>query len=165
MFTKKITTISLFIFWAVVVSLLTAGFVFYQDKKIGNSVVNQVAGSVNQTEQLGKIILDTVEIAKHNLATDCWVIVRGKIYNVTSFASLHSGGDAAIVYNCGKDGTVAYDTKGGNGQHKAGDINILANYYMGDLGQSVNLQTVQQNMQNINNIKNNNIKNYEEYDD
>lgn len=44
------------------------------------------------------------EIAKHNTASDCWVIYKGNYYNVTSYVSRHEGG--AAVFNdktCGQD--------------------------------------------------------------
>lgn len=145
---KNLTTISLFIFWAVVVATLTAGLVFYQNNKTNN----QVAGNTQNNGTSLQVTLNLAEVAKHNLASDCWVIVNDKVYNLTSFASLHSGGSTAIDYNCGKDGTMAYNTKGGSGAHRQGDLNILANYYVGDLGQTVTQQTIQQNLQKINSV-------------
>ncbi|KAI3626686.1 4-hydroxysphinganine ceramide fatty acyl 2-hydroxylase [Malassezia furfur] len=45
------------------------------------------------------------EIAKHNKASDCWVVVKGKVYNVTDFLEDHPGGDDLILEHAGKDVT------------------------------------------------------------
>jgi len=37
------------------------------------------------------------EVATHASATDCWVIVRGGVYDVTSFVPKHPGGNMIYV--------------------------------------------------------------------
>jgi len=154
---KKITAASLFVFWAVVVSILVAGLLFYQKNNIvlnntgQNPGQNQVAGLGSQVAgTAGSIVLNSAEAAKHNSQQDCWVIVYNKIYNLTGFSSFHSGGAGAIAPYCGKDGTAAFETKDGQGSHRQGDISILANYYVGDLNQTASQQAIQQNFQNTN---------------
>ena len=36
------------------------------------------------------------DVSKHSTADDCWVIVHGKVYDVTSFVPRHPGG--AMIY-------------------------------------------------------------------
>ncbi|KAF9786874.1 FMN-dependent dehydrogenase-domain-containing protein [Thelephora terrestris] len=48
------------------------------------------------------------EIAKHNAASDCWVIIDNKVYDVTEFLSLHPGGEQIILKYAGRDATAAY---------------------------------------------------------
>ena len=81
--------------------------------------------------------LNMQEIAKHNSASNCWMVINNKVYNLTSFINYHSGGAGNILPYCGKDGTNAFNTKDGQGSHRSGDINIMSNYYIGDLTQKI----------------------------
>merc|ERR1719210_2178685 len=40
---------------------------------------------------------------------DCWVILHGRVLNVTSFLSQHPGGELAILTFAGKDATAEFD--------------------------------------------------------
>ena len=132
---KKSVTVSLFIFWAVVAAILTAGLVFYQKNNNQAIYQNNQPSQNNGSPAAAANVLSSSEIAKHNSANDCYVIVDSKVYNLTDFLNYHSGGSAAILPYCGKDGTNAFNTKDGRGAHRSGDLNILASYYVGDLGQ------------------------------
>lgn len=45
------------------------------------------------------------EVKKHNTAEDCWVIVDGKVYNVTAWVKRHPGGELLILLVAGMDVT------------------------------------------------------------
>merc|ERR1719330_724109 len=49
------------------------------------------------------------EVAKHSSKGDCWVILDGKVLNVTNFLSQHPGGELAILTFAGKDATAEFD--------------------------------------------------------
>ncbi|MCJ1243173.1 Cytochrome b2, mitochondrial precursor [Trapelia coarctata] len=49
------------------------------------------------------------EVAKHNNAKSCWVIIHGKAYDVTEFMPEHPGGSKIILKYAGKDATETYD--------------------------------------------------------
>ena len=73
---KNLTTISLFIFGVVAISILTAGLVFNQNKKDGQIAGLQsstiVQDTLKQNTSLGKsLILSAQEVAKHNKQSDC----------------------------------------------------------------------------------------------
>ncbi|GIK02596.1 hypothetical protein Aspvir_006652 [Aspergillus viridinutans] len=57
---------------------------------------------------MGKIF-DAAEVAKHNTPDSCWVILYGKVYDVTDFLSEHPGGARIILKLAGKDATEEYD--------------------------------------------------------
>ena len=73
------------------------------------------------------------QVAAHNTQSDCWVSIDGKVYNLSTFISQHSGGQSAIIGVCGKDGTSAFNS----GPHTGTTINALATFLLGDLSATV----------------------------
>ncbi|MFA6296780.1 MAG: cytochrome b5-like heme/steroid binding domain-containing protein [Patescibacteria group bacterium] len=75
------------------------------------------------------------EISKHNKATDCWMLISGKVYDVTSyFGGQHPSGDGSMLPYCGIDATEGFSTKGNIGEdHKVRSYDLLTEYYIGDL--------------------------------
>ncbi|KAI5794370.1 FMN-dependent dehydrogenase-domain-containing protein [Peziza echinospora] len=53
--------------------------------------------------------LTGLEVAKHNTAESCWVIVHGKAYDVTEFLPEHPGGSKIILKYAGKDATEEFE--------------------------------------------------------
>ena len=52
--------------------------------------------------------LTAAEVSKHDSASDCWSIVQGKVYDLTSFVSRHPGGQGEIKDICGRDGSSSF---------------------------------------------------------
>lgn len=76
--------------------------------------------------QPNKYILS--EVAKHNNANDCWVVIDSKIYNLTTYIPQHPKGPEAVIRNCGKDGTSIFDLK-----HSPDKKQYLTPYFVTDL--------------------------------
>ena len=50
------------------------------------------------------------QLAKHNTATDAWIAVEGKVYDVTKYSPIHPGGKK-INLGWGKDGTDLFSRR------------------------------------------------------
>ncbi|MCJ1477371.1 hypothetical protein MMC13_006042 [Lambiella insularis] len=53
--------------------------------------------------------LNAAEVAKHNTAGSCWVILYGNVYDVTNFLPQHPGGSKIILQLAGQNATAEYD--------------------------------------------------------
>ncbi|KAJ6575256.1 FMN-dependent dehydrogenase-domain-containing protein [Mycena capillaripes] len=49
------------------------------------------------------------QVAAHNSPTDCWVIIKNSVYDVTDFLQEHPGGAKIILKYAGRDATSAYE--------------------------------------------------------
>lgn len=86
------------------------------------------------------ISLTAAEVGTHNTLQNCWLIISGKVYDVTRYISNHPGGVSAITNTCGTDATQAFQSKGGKGSnHSSGAYSQLNGYLIGTLGSSVNI--------------------------
>lgn len=47
------------------------------------------------------------DVAKHNVKADCWIVIDGAVYNITTWFSRHPGGNAPVKY-CGKDASAIF---------------------------------------------------------
>jgi len=44
--------------------------------------------------------LSKTEVSRHNSSADAWIIVDGKVYDVTTYVDLHPGGRLTAVLRC-----------------------------------------------------------------
>ncbi|KAG1346484.1 cytochrome B5-like protein [Cocos nucifera] len=68
------------------------------------------------------------EVSLHNKRDDCWIIVKGKVYDVTPYVEEHPGGDA-ILNNAGGDSTEGFFGP----QHATRVFDMVDEFYIGDL--------------------------------
>jgi len=149
-------------------SMLDAYYLGNLNQTIGSNNANNTIASVSKTTpkivtpvktvvnnpviaQAGNIVLDMTEIAKHNSSSDCYMLISGKVYDITSFFGSHPGGNSVMAATCGTDATDAYMTKDPNATSTAGGRNhsanaksMLAQYFIGNLNQSIGQQAVTQ---------------------
>ncbi|USH00162.1 cytochrome b5 domain-containing protein [Thermococcus argininiproducens] len=86
-------------------------------------------GIPSGSEVSAAVILTPEEVAKHNTETDCWVVVKNKVYNVTALIDQHPGGREAILKYCGTNATDVFFR-----EHSQNDYELLQAYYIGTIG-------------------------------
>ncbi|XP_071710307.1 cytochrome b5-like [Rutidosis leptorrhynchoides] len=72
------------------------------------------------------------EVAKHNKTDDCWLIISGKVYDVTPFMDDHPGGGEVMRLVTGQDASVPFGDVG----HSEKGIEMMKDYYVGDIDES-----------------------------
>jgi len=65
---------------------------------------------MGKKKEMRQITMD--EVKQHRHVNDCWIVVSGKVYDVTSFVDDHPGGGEIIVDVSGGDATSDFDDVG-----------------------------------------------------
>lgn len=53
-------------------------------------------------------VYSMADVATHNTKDDCWAVIDGGVYNLTSWITRHPGGPDKIIPLCGTDATSAF---------------------------------------------------------
>jgi cytochrome b involved in lipid metabolism len=85
------------------------------------------------------------EVALHNKKKDRWVVVRGKVYDVTNFDD-HPGGIEALITNAGTDATEVFN-KAGHDADMVDEMN--SKYLIGELEEGVKQREVKKEIRKI----------------
>ncbi|KAF8031587.1 hypothetical protein BT93_D0721 [Corymbia citriodora subsp. variegata] len=80
----------------------------------------------------GSKVFTLAEVAEHNSPKDCWLIVEGKVYDVTKFLEDHPGGDEVLLSATGKDATDDFEDVGHSSTAKA----MMDEFYVGEIDTS-----------------------------
>ncbi|KAL5998424.1 hypothetical protein ACLOJK_009364 [Asimina triloba] len=82
----------------------------------------------------GEKVFSSSEVALHTSKNDCWLIIQGKVYNVTKFLDEHPGGEEVIIQASGNgDATEAFEEIG----HSSTATAMMSSYLIGVLGDDV----------------------------
>jgi len=112
-------------------SSMTMGVTPTDGEKFKASVPQDIytEGGDEAAPQVEKADMTAEEVAAHNTEKDCYVILHGKVYDVTEFLPDHPGGKKAIMLFAGKDASTEFDML-----HKPEIITKYASEYeVGDL--------------------------------
>ncbi|TYH95813.1 hypothetical protein ES332_A12G133200v1 [Gossypium tomentosum] len=69
------------------------------------------------------------DLVKHKDRNDCWLLISGKVYNVTQFLEDHPGGDEVLLAASGKDATDDFEDVG----HSDDAREQMQKYYIGEV--------------------------------
>ncbi|XP_051024526.1 cytochrome b5 type B [Acomys russatus] len=69
------------------------------------------------------------EVAKRNSAEETWMVIHGRVYNITPFLSEHPGGEEVLLEQAGADATESFEDVG----HSPDAREMLKQYYIGDV--------------------------------
>ena len=110
-----------------------------QAKLLNQNGYNLTKTSKTLNPKIGKSITLTLEeVKKHDSPNDCWLIISGKVYEVSNYAKFHPGGKDIFYSLCGQDATVQFQTKGGKGNHSTAALQQLSQLYIGKIGEKIN---------------------------
>ncbi|CAH8310005.1 unnamed protein product [Eruca vesicaria subsp. sativa] len=84
--------------------------------------------SSNESEKSKPKSYSKSEVAVHNKREDCWIIIKDKVYDVTSYVEEHPGGDA-ILDHAGDDSTDGFFGP----QHATRVFDMIEDFYIGQL--------------------------------
>lgn len=72
-------------------------------------------------------VIPAEDLKQHTSETSCWLLVNGKVYDVTEFLEEHPGGYDIILQSAGKDATQDFDEIG----HSNSARDLLEKYIIG----------------------------------
>ncbi len=82
------------------------------------------------------------QVSEHASRTDCWTVINGSVYDITSYVPRHPGGDE-ILQACGTDGTTLFtqrktatgESVGSGTPHGSSAKSQLSSLKIGELAQ------------------------------
>ncbi|XP_062094448.1 cytochrome B5-like protein isoform X1 [Humulus lupulus] len=113
---------------AVVLALLLGAFVLIPRVSKSDSTKNNQS---NVKHNKRAKLYTKSQVSLHNKRTDCWIIIKDKVYDVTSYVEEHPGGDA-ILAHAGDDSTEGFYGP----QHATRVFDMIEDFYIGDLEKS-----------------------------
>lgn len=85
----------------------------------------------NEQAQVQKRNFTATEVAEHSQKDSLWIVLNGKVYDVTAYIEEHPGG-AAIFRHAGSDATEGFFGP----QHPERVFDLIDDFYIGDLVQA-----------------------------
>ncbi|XP_015495836.1 cytochrome b5 isoform X1 [Parus major] len=69
------------------------------------------------------------EVAKRNSSREAWLVIHGRVYDVTRFLEEHPGGEEVLLEQAGRDATESFEDVG----HSTDAREMLKQYYIGEV--------------------------------
>lgn len=75
------------------------------------------------------------QVAEHDSQDDCWLVIEGSVYDISSYFDQHPAPPSVLLPWCGKEATEGMRTKGYGNDHSPAAWNMLSNYRIGTLAE------------------------------
>ncbi|KAG3256948.1 cytochrome b5 type B isoform X2 [Ictidomys tridecemlineatus] len=69
------------------------------------------------------------EVTKRNSSKELWLVIHGRVYDITRFLNEHPGGEEVLLEQAGTDSTESFEDVG----HSSDAREMLKQYYIGDV--------------------------------
>uniref|UniRef100_A0A669R199 Cytochrome b5 heme-binding domain-containing protein n=1 Tax=Phasianus colchicus TaxID=9054 RepID=A0A669R199_PHACC len=69
------------------------------------------------------------EVGKRNSNREAWLVIHGRVYDVTRFLEEHPGGEEVLLEQAGRDATESFEDVG----HSTDAREMLKQYYIGEV--------------------------------
>ncbi|NXR14389.1 CYB5B protein, partial [Semnornis frantzii] len=69
------------------------------------------------------------EVGKRNSSREAWLVIHGRVYDVTRFLEEHPGGEEVLLEQAGRDATESFEDVG----HSTDAREMLKQYYIGEV--------------------------------
>ncbi|KAH9045366.1 cytochrome b5-like heme/steroid binding domain-containing protein [Lactarius pseudohatsudake] len=79
-------------------------------------------------------VISLNDLRQHTTKESIWVLLNGKVYDVTKFIDEHPGGDEVILSEAGKDATEAFEDVGHSDEARA----LLPGFLVGEFEKGPN---------------------------
>ncbi|KAM3918877.1 cytochrome b5 type B [Leptodactylus fuscus] len=89
-----------------------------------------MAHSEGSPSEESQVVYYTLEdVRKRNSAKELWLVIHGRVYDITRFVEEHPGGEEVLFEQAGADATESFEDVG----HSVDAREMLKQYYVGDL--------------------------------
>jgi len=95
-----------------------------------------------------KVVFSMKEVGEHTVQDDCWMVIEGKVYDVTKFMDDHPGGDDVLLQSAGRDATEDFDDVG----HSKSAKEQLKDFYVGECPEALDQKKVQNDSKELKDI-------------
>lgn len=104
------------VFWSIVGTLLA---------------VHGLAGGDKSPAEVTVASYTMEEVAGHATLDDCWMMIEGKVYDITPYVDEHPTRPSVLAAWCGREATEGMRTKGKGRDHSGAAWEMLADYEIG----------------------------------
>ncbi len=114
---KALVTISTVAFWGFVLAVQ----------------VGVISSHAQAADDKASSALTLQEVARHDNAKDCWMVINNEVYNFTGYIPKHPTAPSVMLRHCGKEATDAFATKEVGREHSSYAQKLMQDYHLGAL--------------------------------